>query len=87
MNLTAIALAMGVAVSTTAVHAQSLSLTLSGGNPGGLWSLLGAGIGLGLPQVEALFALVGFALGSVYPVAVALAGQHGAVYETRPFAG
>ncbi len=44
MNLTAIALAMGVAVSTTAVHAQSLSLTLSGGNPGGLWSLLGAGI-------------------------------------------
>ena len=42
MNLTAIALAMGVAVSTTAVHAQSLSLTLSGGNPGGLWSLLGA---------------------------------------------
>ena len=38
-------------------------------------ALLGAGIGLGLPQVEALFALVGFALGSVYPVAVALAGQ------------
>ena len=33
----------GVAFSATA-HAEPLNLNLSGGNPGGLWSLLGAGI-------------------------------------------
>lgn len=44
MQLTALAMAMGLAVSATAVQAQSLNLTLSGGNPGGLWSLLGAGV-------------------------------------------
>ena len=44
MKHTAIAVALGLAVSATTVQAQSLNLTLSGGNPGGLWSLLGAGI-------------------------------------------
>ncbi|WP_300556598.1 TAXI family TRAP transporter solute-binding subunit [Maricaulis sp.] len=44
MRFTAIAMAAGLAVSATAGHGQSLNLTLSGGNPGGLWSLLGAGI-------------------------------------------
>lgn len=44
MKLTALTMAIGLAVSATAGHAQSLNLTLSGGNPGGLWSLLGAGI-------------------------------------------
>jgi len=44
MKHTAIAVALGLAVSATTVQAQSLNLTLSGGSPGGLWSLLGAGI-------------------------------------------
>lgn len=44
MHFTTIAMALGLAVSATAGQAQSLNLTLSGGNPGGLWSLLGAGI-------------------------------------------
>ena len=44
MQLTALAMTVGLAVSATAVQAQSLNLTLSGGNPGGLWSLLGAGV-------------------------------------------
>lgn len=44
MKLTHIALAMGMAVSGGAAHADALNLTLSGGSPGGLWSLLGAGM-------------------------------------------
>lgn len=44
MKLTALAAAIGIAVSSTAAFADSVNLTLSGGNPGGLWSLLGAGI-------------------------------------------
>ncbi len=44
MKYSAIVAAFGIAVSAGAVQAQSLNLTLSGGNPGGLWSLLGAGI-------------------------------------------
>lgn len=44
MKTTTLAMAIGLAISATAVQAQSLNLNLSGGNPGGLWSLLGAGI-------------------------------------------
>jgi len=44
MKLKHFALILGLAVSTGAAHADSLNLTLSGGNPGGLWSLLGAGM-------------------------------------------
>lgn len=44
MKVKAFAMAMGLAISATTVQAQSLNLTLSGGNPGGLWSLLGAGV-------------------------------------------
>lgn len=44
MKLTALAAAIGVAATSTAAIAEPVNLTLSGGNPGGLWSLLGAGI-------------------------------------------
>jgi TRAP transporter TAXI family solute receptor len=44
MRITALVAAIGIAVSTTASVAEPVNLTLSGGNPGGLWSLLGAGI-------------------------------------------
>jgi TRAP transporter TAXI family solute receptor len=43
MKLIALATALGVAIAPVA-HADPIDLTLSGGNPGGLWSLLGAGI-------------------------------------------
>ncbi|MBU2357881.1 MAG: TAXI family TRAP transporter solute-binding subunit [Alphaproteobacteria bacterium] len=38
-----LAAVLGLAMTTTA-HSEPLNLNLSGGNPGGLWSLLGAGI-------------------------------------------
>jgi len=38
-------------------------------------AVLAAGIGLGVAQVDALFGVLGFAFGSVYPVNMALAGQ------------
>jgi len=44
MKINHFALAIGLALSSGAAHAESLNLTLSGGNPGGLWSLLGAGM-------------------------------------------
>lgn len=44
MKLTALAAAIGIAATSTAAVAEPVNLTLSGGNPGGLWSLLGAGI-------------------------------------------
>lgn len=44
MRLTALVAAIGIAASSTATFAEPVNLTLSGGNPGGLWSLLGAGI-------------------------------------------
>ncbi len=44
MRLFSLAAAFGLAVSATASVADPVNLTLSGGNPGGLWSLLGAGI-------------------------------------------
>ena len=44
MRFKSLALALGLAVSATAGQAQSVDVTLSGGNPGGLWSLLGAGM-------------------------------------------
>lgn len=44
MKLKAITTALALAVGTTSVSAESLNLNLSGGNPGGLWSLLGAGM-------------------------------------------
>lgn len=44
MHFKALALTVSLAASATAAQAESLNLTLSGGNPGGLWSLLGAGV-------------------------------------------
>ncbi|QFT62009.1 TAXI family TRAP transporter solute-binding subunit [Roseivivax sp. THAF30] len=44
MRLTALAAAIGIAATSTVAVAEPVNLTLSGGNPGGLWSLLGAGI-------------------------------------------
>ncbi len=44
MKIKAMMIALGLALSTGAVQAQSINLNLSGGNPGGLWSLLGAGM-------------------------------------------
>lgn len=44
MRLTALAAAIGIATTSTVAIAEPVNLTLSGGNPGGLWSLLGAGI-------------------------------------------
>nr|BAH90562.1 hypothetical protein [uncultured bacterium] len=38
------AAALGLCLVGGAAHAQSINITLSGGNPSGLWSLLGAGI-------------------------------------------
>lgn len=43
MKKTFLAAVVGVAVATAA-QAEPINLNLSGGNPGGLWSLLGAGI-------------------------------------------
>lgn len=40
----AVAASLGVAVLSSAASADSINVTLSGGNPSGLWSLLGAGI-------------------------------------------
>lgn len=44
MNFKTITVALGLAVSAGAVSAESINMNLSGGNPGGLWSLLGAGM-------------------------------------------
>jgi|TARA_R110002072_G_scaffold11771_4_gene52541 hypothetical protein len=44
MNFKTLAVAVAMAVTGGMASAQSLNLNLSGGNPGGLWSLLGAGI-------------------------------------------
>lgn len=44
MKLKALFLALAIAFTAGGAHADPLNLTLSGGNPGGLWSLLGAGI-------------------------------------------
>ncbi len=44
MKFKAIAMAVGLAVSVGAAQAESINMNLSGGNPGGLWSLLGAGM-------------------------------------------
>ncbi len=44
MRLKSLALAVCLGLGATTAQAESLNLTLSGGNPGGLWSLLGAGM-------------------------------------------
>lgn len=44
MKINAIVMSLGLTILAPAAQAQSLNLTLSGGNPGGLWSLLGAGV-------------------------------------------
>jgi len=44
MKLSHIAFLIGLILTTSLAHADSLELNLSGGNPGGLWSLLGAGM-------------------------------------------
>lgn len=43
-SLKAIVVAVGLALPGTGAIAESINVTLSGGNPSGLWSLLGAGI-------------------------------------------
>ena len=44
MKFKAIMVALGVTVSAVSASAEPVNLNLSGGNPGGLWSLLGAGM-------------------------------------------
>lgn len=44
MKIRTMVLALGVSLSAGAVQADALNLTLSGASPGGLWSLLGAGL-------------------------------------------
>ncbi|UMA67139.1 TAXI family TRAP transporter solute-binding subunit (plasmid) [Roseivivax marinus] len=44
MRLFKLAAVVGLAFTSSAAVADPVNLTLSGGNPGGLWSLLGAGI-------------------------------------------
>ncbi|GJL87172.1 MAG: C4-dicarboxylate ABC transporter [Minwuia thermotolerans] len=44
MGLRALAIAACIGLSAGAAQAEPVNLTLSGGNPGGLWSLLGAGM-------------------------------------------
>jgi hypothetical protein len=44
MKFTTLSAALCLALAAPAAIAEPLNLTLSGGNPGGLWSLLGAGI-------------------------------------------
>jgi TRAP transporter TAXI family solute receptor len=44
MKLSVLTAAVGIALGSTMAIAEPVNLTLSGGNPGGLWSLLGAGI-------------------------------------------
>lgn len=44
MKLKALAIGLCIGLSSGAAHAEAINLTLSGGNPGGLWSLLGAGM-------------------------------------------
>lgn len=44
MNTKTLLLAAVVSLTANAASAEPINLTLSGGNPGGLWSLLGAGI-------------------------------------------
>ena len=44
MRLLTLAAAIGLAFGVNTAQAEPVNLTLSGGNPGGLWSLLGAGI-------------------------------------------
>ncbi|SLN09710.1 hypothetical protein ROJ8625_00066 [Roseivivax jejudonensis] len=44
MKMSAMAAVVGLAFTSSAAFADPVNLTLSGGNPGGLWSLLGAGI-------------------------------------------
>lgn len=44
MKRTLLTATFGAVFLATAAHAEPINLTLSGGNPGGLWSLLGVGI-------------------------------------------
>jgi TRAP transporter TAXI family solute receptor len=53
MNLKKLALALTISLSVGAARAETVNLTLSGGNPGGLWSLLGAGIDRAAKQSDA----------------------------------
>lgn len=44
MKLSYLAFALGLGLSAASAHAEPVNVNLSGGNPGGLWSLLGAGM-------------------------------------------
>lgn len=44
MKINGLVFVAAISLSANAVQAEPVNLTLSGGNPGGLWSLLGAGI-------------------------------------------
>lgn len=52
MNLKKLALALTISLAAGAAQAETVNLTLSGGNPGGLWSLLGAGIDRAAKQAD-----------------------------------
>ena len=53
MRLLTLAAAIGLAFGVNTAQAEPVNLTLSGGNPGGLWSLLGAGIDRAVKQSDA----------------------------------
>lgn len=52
MNLKKLALALTISLAAGSAQAETVNLTLSGGNPGGLWSLLGAGIDRAAKQAD-----------------------------------
>lgn len=52
MRLLTLAAAIGLAFGVNTAQAEPVNLTLSGGNPGGLWSLLGAGIDRAVKQSD-----------------------------------
>ena len=52
MKLKALVIAACLGLSAGAAQAEPVNLTLSGGNPGGLWSLLGAGMDKAAKQAD-----------------------------------
>lgn len=53
MKLSHIAFSIGLIFTSGLAHAEPLELNLSGGNPGGLWSLLGAGMDRAVKKSDA----------------------------------
>lgn len=52
MNLRTMMLALSLSLGAGVAQAEPVNLTLSGGNPGGLWSLLGAGLDRAVKEAD-----------------------------------